>query len=293
MPRHQRRRGGGRADEGLRGGQAAARRRWRASCPGPMPGSTGDHGHRPIPASRAALKKAGWKVEELDLIEANEAFAAQACAVNKDLGWEPARSTSTAARSRSAIRSAPPARASWSRCSMRCGKRSSKKGLATLCIGGGMGIAMCVERRARIVRGGKGPRRRTRRVIGRARHPVNRSSGLTDTRDDDRSGQAARAVTMRLRLMARVALVTGGTRGIGAAISKALQGGRLQGRGELRRQRRGGAEVQGRDRHPGLQVGRSTSRPAPPASSRSRPSSGRSTCWSTTPASPATRRCTG
>ena len=70
-------------------------------------------GTGPIPASRAALKKAGWKVDDLDLIEANEAFAAQACAVNKDLGWDPARSTSTAARSRSATRSARPARASW------------------------------------------------------------------------------------------------------------------------------------------------------------------------------------
>ena len=70
-------------------------------------------GTGPIPASRAALAKAGWKIEDLDLIEANEAFAAQACAVNKDLGWDTARSTSMAARSRSAIRSGPPVRAFW------------------------------------------------------------------------------------------------------------------------------------------------------------------------------------
>ena len=70
-------------------------------------------GTGPIPASRAALKKAGWNIGDLDLIEANEAFAAQACAVNKDLGWDRRRSTSTAARSRSAIRSAPRADACW------------------------------------------------------------------------------------------------------------------------------------------------------------------------------------
>ena len=68
-------------------------------------------GSGPIPASRKALEKAGWKIADLDLIEANEAFAAQALAVNKDLGWDPASSTSTAAPSPSAIRSAPPARA--------------------------------------------------------------------------------------------------------------------------------------------------------------------------------------
>ena len=71
-------------------------------------------GTGPIPASRAALKKAGWKVDDLDLIEANEAFAAQACAVNKDLGWDTGpRSTSMAAPSPSAIRSARPAAACW------------------------------------------------------------------------------------------------------------------------------------------------------------------------------------
>ena len=71
-------------------------------------------GTGPIPASRAALKKAGWKIEDLDLIEANEAFAAQACAVNKDLGWDTGEGQRQRRRDRaSAIRSAPPARACW------------------------------------------------------------------------------------------------------------------------------------------------------------------------------------
>src|SRR5579864_2985716 len=87
-------------------------------------------GTGPIPASRAALKKAGWKKEDLDLIEANEAFAAQACAVNKDLGWD----TSKVNVNGGAIAIGHPIGASGTRV------------LATLCIGGGMGIAMCVER---------------------------------------------------------------------------------------------------------------------------------------------------
>jgi acetyl-CoA C-acetyltransferase len=103
-------------------------------------------GTGPIPASRAALKKAGWKVEDLDLIEANEAFAAQACAVNKDLGWD----TSKVNVNGGAIALGHPIGASGARVLVtllyEMGKRNSKKGLATLCIGGGMGIAMCVER---------------------------------------------------------------------------------------------------------------------------------------------------
>lgn len=103
-------------------------------------------GTGPIPASRAALKKAGWKVEDLDLIEANEAFAAQACAVNKDLGWD----TSKVNVNGGAIAIGHPVGASGARVLTtllyEMGKRNSKKGLATLCIGGGMGIAMCVER---------------------------------------------------------------------------------------------------------------------------------------------------
>jgi acetyl-CoA C-acetyltransferase len=103
-------------------------------------------GTGPIPSSRAALKKAGWKIEDLDLIEANEAFAAQACAVNKDLGWD----TGKVNVNGGAIAIGHPIGASGARVLVtllhEMGKRNSKKGLATLCIGGGMGIAMCVER---------------------------------------------------------------------------------------------------------------------------------------------------
>ncbi len=103
-------------------------------------------GSGPIPASRAALKKAGWKIEDLDLIEANEAFAAQACAVNKDLGWN----TGKVNVNGGAIAIGHPIGASGARVLVtllyEMAKRDAKKGLATLCIGGGMGIAMCVER---------------------------------------------------------------------------------------------------------------------------------------------------
>jgi acetyl-CoA C-acetyltransferase len=103
-------------------------------------------GTGPIPASRAALQKAGWKTSDLDLIEANEAFAAQACAVNKDLGWD----TSKVNVNGGAIAIGHPIGASGTRVLVtllhEMQKRDSKKGLATLCIGGGMGIAMCLER---------------------------------------------------------------------------------------------------------------------------------------------------
>ncbi len=103
-------------------------------------------GTGPIPASRAALKKAGWNVGDLDLIEANEAFAAQACAVNKDLGWD----TGKVNVNGGAIAIGHPIGASGTRVLVtllhEMQKRNAKKGLATLCIGGGMGIAMCVER---------------------------------------------------------------------------------------------------------------------------------------------------
>jgi acetyl-CoA C-acetyltransferase len=103
-------------------------------------------GSGPIPASRAALAKAGWKKEDLDLIEANEAFAAQACAVNKELGWD----TSKVNVNGGAIALGHPIGASGARILVtllhEMGRRNAKKGLATLCIGGGMGIAMCVER---------------------------------------------------------------------------------------------------------------------------------------------------
>jgi acetyl-CoA C-acetyltransferase len=103
-------------------------------------------GTGPIPASRAALAKAGWTVADLDLIEANEAFAAQACAVNKDLGWD----TGKVNVNGGAIAIGHPIGASGARVLVtllhEMEKRDAKKGLATLCIGGGMGIALCVER---------------------------------------------------------------------------------------------------------------------------------------------------
>jgi acetyl-CoA C-acetyltransferase len=103
-------------------------------------------GTGPIPASRAALKKAGWDVDDLDLIEANEAFAAQACAVNQDLGWDPDKVNVNGG----AIAIGHPIGASGARILVtllhEMHKRSARKGLATLCIGGGMGIALCVER---------------------------------------------------------------------------------------------------------------------------------------------------
>jgi acetyl-CoA C-acetyltransferase len=103
-------------------------------------------GTGPIPSSRAALKKAGWNIADLDLIEANEAFAAQACAVNKDLGWDPAKVNVNGG----AIAIGHPIGASGARVLVtllyEMQKRDAKKGLATLCIGGGMGIAMCIAR---------------------------------------------------------------------------------------------------------------------------------------------------
>jgi acetyl-CoA C-acetyltransferase len=103
-------------------------------------------GSGPIPASRQALAKAGWKLGDLDLIEANEAFAAQACAVNKDLGWDPAKVNVNGG----AIALGHPIGASGGRVLVtllhEMQKRDARSGLVTLCIGGGMGIAMCVER---------------------------------------------------------------------------------------------------------------------------------------------------
>jgi acetyl-CoA C-acetyltransferase len=103
-------------------------------------------GSGPIPASRKALERAGWKADQLDLVEANEAFAAQACAVNKDMGWD----TNKVNVNGGAIAIGHPIGASGARVLTtllyEMGKRDARKGLATLCIGGGMGIAMCVER---------------------------------------------------------------------------------------------------------------------------------------------------
>ncbi len=102
-------------------------------------------GTGPIPASRKALERAGWKIGDLDLVEANEAFAAQACAVNKDLGWDPAIVNVNGG----AIAIGHPVGASGARVLntllFEMKRRGARKGLATLCIGGGMGIAMCLE----------------------------------------------------------------------------------------------------------------------------------------------------
>lgn len=100
----------------------------------------------PVMASRKALEKAGWKVSDLDLVEANEAFAAQACAVNKDMGWDPAIVNVNGG----AIAIGHPIGASGARILntllFEMKRRGAKRGLATLCIGGGMGVALCVER---------------------------------------------------------------------------------------------------------------------------------------------------
>jgi len=103
-------------------------------------------GTGPIPSTRKALSRAGWKADDLDLVEANEAFAAQALAVNKDIGWDPAKVNVNGG----AIAIGHPIGASGARCLVtllhEMQKRDAKKGLATLCIGGGMGVAMALER---------------------------------------------------------------------------------------------------------------------------------------------------
>jgi acetyl-CoA C-acetyltransferase len=103
-------------------------------------------GTGPIPSSRRALERAGWKAGDLDLIEANEAFAAQACAVNKDMGWD----TEKVNVNGGAIALGHPIGASGARVLVtllhEMARRDAKRGLATLCIGGGMGVAMCLER---------------------------------------------------------------------------------------------------------------------------------------------------
>ena len=103
-------------------------------------------GSGPIPASRKALERAGWSVDDVELVEANEAFAAQAIAVNRDMGWDPAIVNVNGG----AIAIGHPIGASGARVLItllhEMQKRDAKKGLTTLCIGGGMGIALCVER---------------------------------------------------------------------------------------------------------------------------------------------------
>ena len=131
------------ADEAARRGMAPMARIVSFATMGVDPAIMGTG---PIPASRAALAKAGWSIDDLDLIEANEAFAAQACAVNKDLGWDIDKVNVNGG----AIALGHPIGASGARVlitllhEMR--RRDAKKGLATLCIGGGMGVALCVER---------------------------------------------------------------------------------------------------------------------------------------------------
>ncbi len=172
-------------------------------------------GTGPIPASRAALKKAGWKKEDLDLIEANEAFAAQACAVNKDLGWD----TSKVNVNGGAIAIGHPIGASGARVLttllFEMQKRNAKKGLATL-----------VHRRRhghRHVRGEVShfALHRNLRRHGRAR-PGHHVFKLLATSVDARH-KAGHDADREEWGMSRVALVTGGTRGIGAAIAKALK----------------------------------------------------------------------
>ena len=120
---------------------ARADRRIRAAGVDPSVMGTG-----PIASTRKALARVGWKVDDLDLVEANEAFAAQALAVNKDLGWD----TDKVNVNGGAIAIGQPIGASGARVLItlvhEMQKRDAKKGLATLCIGGGMGVAMCVER---------------------------------------------------------------------------------------------------------------------------------------------------
>lgn len=130
------------AEAGRRGIQPLARIvSWATAGVDPQIMGTG-----PIPASRKALEKAGWSVADLELVEANEAFAAQACAVNKDLGWDP----SIVNVNGGAIAIGHPIGASGARVLntllFEMKRRGVSKGLATLCIGGGMGVAMCVER---------------------------------------------------------------------------------------------------------------------------------------------------
>lgn len=130
------------AEAGRRGIQPLARIvSWATAGVDPQIMGTG-----PIPASRKALEKAGWSVADVELVEANEAFAAQACAVNKDLGWD----TSIVNVNGGAIAIGHPIGASGARVLntllFELKRRGVSKGLATLCIGGGMGVAMCVER---------------------------------------------------------------------------------------------------------------------------------------------------
>ena len=239
-------------------------------------------GTGPIPASRAALKKAGWNIGDLDLIEANEAFAAQACAVNKDLGWD----TGEGQRQRRRHRD-----------------RSSDRRLRRARAGDAALRDAEAQRQ-------EGPRHALHRRRHGHRHVRGALAGGQTTSERNGRARAVDGQTNRNLLLRPLAFV-GRTRdnrkiaGRNGYVTRCggdgrnarnrrsdlegAEGCRLQGRRQLRRQRRGGAEIQGRNRRSRSTNG--TSRPtipAPPASSRSRPISVRSRCWSTMPASPAT-----
>jgi len=192
-------------------------------------GRSGDHGHRSHPASRKALEKAGWKVKDLDLVEANEAFAAQALAVNKDMGWDPAivnvNGGAIAIGIRSAHRAPRPCHASARNAEARRQKRPChalhwRRN----------GIALTVD-------GNPRDQRQLLCFASRSFSPVPRKSigdkqiRLSSNEKNQRTGH-----------MAKVAVVSGGTRGIGAAISKALKAA-VHGRCELCRQRRSRSEI--------------------------------------------------
>ena len=200
-------------------------------------------GTGPIPASRAALKKAGWKVDDLDLIEANEAFAAQACAVNKDLGWD-------------------------------TGKVNVNGG--AIAIGHPIGASGARVLTTLLLRDAEAQRQEgPRHALHRRRHGHRHVRGALSARSAshrscDRWPGLSRPLICIFKLRcAEADRRRSGRRCNGSRCSghrrnarhrrgdlQGAEGGRLQGRGQLRRQRRGGAEVQGRDRHPRLQVGR-------------------------------------
>ena len=234
-------------------------------------------GTGPIPASRAALKKAGWKTDDLDLIEANEAFAAQACAVNKDLGWD----TRKVNVNGGAIAIGHPIGASGARVLVTLLLRDAE--------------AQCQEGPRHALHRRRHGHRHVRGALGYAatctmEHriaprgiSVRRLARLVPACD------VLKKMARRSRGMSRVAVVTGGTRGIGAAISKALKaagykvaanyGGNDEAAQKFKAET--GIAVYKWD----VVVLRRLRRRA---SNRSRPSSVRSRCWSTTPASPAT-----
>ena len=197
-------------------------------------------GTGPIPASKKALEKAGWTVKDLDLVEANEAFAAQACAVNKGLGWD----TDKVNVNGGAIAIGHPIGASGARVLTtllyEMKRRDAKKGLATLCIGGGMGIAMCVERDVKVLRN----QVRLRLGSGMARQARTPLPNKTETRGSREELNGSCRARDRRNAWHRPCHLD------------RTEGTRLSRRRQLRRQRCRRPAVPGRDRHPRLQVGR-------------------------------------